>query len=244
MASSFSHTPNHAVPALYAQRLGFKLDELRLQGSLVFTDQAWVESEVGEHWIAAARLAVQNGRVVISELRIFPRDRSLGGGVRGLWRGEILGPRAEVPEGGLTSTLLRSVRLPKYQAHAVAVVAAWRRAGVERLEQSGLPGTDLDVESRPRKMGRPDRFYAELAADYVRSLAKSRRPIAEIVKRRKLSPERVRDMVHEARERKLLSPGRQGAPSGYLLPLAERLIGIRHRKRRQARRGRRREADK
>jgi hypothetical protein len=90
----FSHTPNHIVPVWSAQNLGFKADDLRRDGPLVFTAQAWLEVEVGEDWRAAARLAVQDGRVVISELRVFPRDRPLRGGVPGLWRGEILGPRA------------------------------------------------------------------------------------------------------------------------------------------------------
>jgi hypothetical protein len=236
----FSHTPNHAVPASYAQRLGFDLDALRREGPLVYTDQTWVESEVGEHWIAAARLAVQDGRVIISEIRVFPRDRPLGAGVRGLWSGEVLGPRAVVPPGGLTSSLLRAVRLPNYRAHAIDVVTGWQAALGVPLSESGLPGARTQLAARRPRAGRPDRFYAELAAEYVRALATSRRPVADIARRRKLTPEKIRDMVHEARERKLLSPGRQGAPDGYLLPAAEQLLGIRRQFRREPRKGRHR----
>ncbi len=171
---------------------------------------------------------------MISELRVFPRDRPLRGGVPGLWRGEILGTRAPVPSGGLTSALLRNIRLPRYAAHAAAVVAEWRAAGVpadgDEQALQGLAESEQPGRARPkRRAGRPDRFYADLAAEYVRTLSESRRPVADIAKRRKLPPAQVRDMIHEARERQLLSPGRQGALGGYLLPRAEALLGIRRR---------------
>jgi hypothetical protein len=240
----FSSTPNHVVPAWFAQRLGFSLNELRRVGPLVYTDQTWLEVDVADDWRAAVRLAVQDGRVVVSELRVFPQDRPLGGGVTGLWRGEVLGPRAPVPAGGLTSALLRRVRMPRYAAHAAAVVESWRQAVHDESAREALPGVREGGEDRavptPARIrgGRPDRFYAELAKEYVRVLATSRRPIADIARRRKLPPAQVRDMIHEARVRALLSEGRQGASGGYLMPRAERLLGVRRRVQAPPRRGR------
>ena len=239
LKTRFSHTPNHVVPIWFARRLGFSIKELRWQGECVYTDQTWLEVEVDKDWTAAARLAVQDGRVIVSELRVFPRDRELGAGVAGLWRGEVLGPRATVPVGGLKSELLRRVRLPKYAARAEEVVEAWRRAGgmPEDSARDSLPGLEASTPGR-RRPRRPDRFYAELAAEYVRTLEQgSRRPVEDVRKRRRLSAAQVRDMIHEARGRGLLSPGQQGAPGGYLLPKAEQLLGIHRRVKQEPRKG-------
>jgi hypothetical protein len=239
-----SYTPNHPVPAWTAETLGFDLRTLRREknSELVWTEQRWLEVDVGSAWTAAARLAVQNGRVVISELRVFPRDRP--GSVPGLWSGEILGPMATVPAGGLTSTLLRKVPIPGYASFAAARIAHWRQAG-------GLPAESADLalpgvapfgrkESTRRRAGKPDRFYAEVAAEYVRLLTKrSRRPVADLAKRRGLKPAQARDAIRTARERQLLSWGHWGKPDGYLTQRAEQLLGIRPRQiKPEARKGR------
>lgn len=239
LKTRFRHAPNHVVPAWVAQRLGFSLNELRREDQLVYTDQTWLEVEVDKDWTAAARLAVQEGRVIVSELRVFPRDRELGAGVAGLWRGEVLGTHATVPVGGLKSELLRRVRIPKYAARARDVVESWRRAGgmAEESARVSLPGLAASTPGR-RRTGRPDRFYAELAAEYVRTIEKgSRRPVEDIRTRRRLATAQVRDLIHEARERGFLSKGEQGAAGGYLLPKAEQLLGIRHRITRVPRKG-------
>jgi hypothetical protein len=236
-----SYTPNHPVPAWTAETLGFDLRTLRREenSEIVWTEQTWLEVDVGSAWTAAARLAVQNGRVVISELRVFPRDRP--GRVPGLWSGEILGRMATVPAGGITSTLLRKIPIPSYASLAASRIAQWRQAGGLPAESAdlALPGVAPFGRKR-RRAGKPDRFYAEVAAEYVRLRTKrSRRPVADLAQRRNLKPAQARDAIRTARERQLLSWGHPGKPDGYLTQRAEQLLGIRPRQiKPEARKGR------
>jgi hypothetical protein len=91
-----------------------------------------------------------------------------------------------------------------------------------------LPGADT-VAPRPRErrnVGRDDRFYARLAAEYVQRLAAgSVHPVKDLAAKRGETPGRIRDQLHEARVRGLLSKGEAGKRGGYLLPRARQLLG-------------------
>ncbi len=70
--------------------------------------------------------------------------------------------------------------------------------------------------------GRPDKFYAQIAQEYVNLWTTGRpHPIAEISTRRSIPKGKVRDMVREARRRGLLTPGTgRGRIGGQLTPRA------------------------
>jgi hypothetical protein len=201
------------------------------QSRRVLKGDVWVEVPLNAEWRAAARLVAQDGQMVLAEVRVFPLEpgpRSLLGGH---WSAELLGARASVPAGGLTARTLRSVRLGEYQKQFRQILAWLReRYGRKLFEQDAIQALGLTPpdEARPRparRAGRPDRFYAGLAAQYVAMVERgSRRPVAEIAARRGLPAARVRDMLHEARERKLLTPGFPGKSAGALMPRAEGLV--------------------
>jgi hypothetical protein len=92
-------------------------------------------------------------------------------------------------------------------------------------------GAELQLERlvaprpRPRRStGRDDLPYARLARDYVTANRGSRSPVKDLAEARGERPARIRDMVHEARERGLLSPANSGVRGGVLLPRAEALL--------------------
>src|SRR5437870_6095063 len=113
------------VPAGAAGRWGVDPKAARPLGDglvAVAVPQIWVEVPF-EAWTAAYRLAVQGGALVIAELRLFP-----GGAARaadepiGLWAGEALGAGATVPAGGLTSRLIKRLRLGEHHRHHARVL--------------------------------------------------------------------------------------------------------------------------
>ena len=65
----------------------------------------------------------------------------------------------------------------------------------------GTPGT-------PR--GRPDRFYADIAAEYQDQTRRSRRPAADLADRHGVPASTAHRWIKEARRRGLLAPGRPG----------------------------------
>lgn len=217
----------------------------------VLVGDVWLEVHVADGWVAASRLAVQAGRLVVAEVRVFPdEDTALRReNPPGRWSAEVLGVNAVVPPGGLTARLLHSVRLGEYPQHLRDVIKfVSERLGVQAFEPGGsLAALGLAPEiERPRarrKFGREDRDYAELAREYVRLIEQgSRRPNAEIAaQRRKLLPDtfrrdtrgltekqvvaKVTGWLHEARNRGLLAPkeAKQGRPEGTLTAFAERV---------------------
>jgi hypothetical protein len=51
-------------------------------------------------WVAAYRLLVEEGRLIVAELRVFPAEQDRDAGS---WSGELLGDNAKAPRGGLTA---------------------------------------------------------------------------------------------------------------------------------------------
>jgi hypothetical protein len=191
--------------------------------------EAWIEIPLGNEWTAACRLLPQNGVPVIGELRIFPYDPSERRHSAGRWSGEFAGKRAHVPAGGLSSRLLRTLRLSLSGA-------LWKRYRHQLLE---LPGDQTWLSSyhgfslgagnqpkRPYRRGRPDIFYARLAQRYCKLFDSGvRNPVQSIAGSIKESPSKVRDMILQARKRGLLTrPPKQGRMGGLLTPKAKIIL--------------------
>jgi hypothetical protein len=210
---------------------------------------AWVEDVItdphGARWVVAAWVVAGRGRPVIGELRVYPATAQTGKAQTarkartareaGQWDRT---PSA-VPPGGLERRLLVQVPLGRYVPAVMARVseAATQPGGAPAVYATGanlawvdkiLPGAaSLAPRPRPeRNVGRSDAFYAELAAAYVQRLAEgSVSPVQDLAAKRGKTAGRIRDLLHEARVRGLLSQGEAGRRGGYLLPRARQVLG-------------------
>src|SRR5215472_13837215 len=196
---------------------------------------AWITERVidrhGGRWRAAFRVAVREGQVVVAEVRAFPDPADAEAGRSGEWGHEL----AAVPVQGLDARTVKQIRLGRIPAWVLATLSSdaqnpnphWRKiSGV--MNQFMLPGAEtVTARPRPRRAtGRDDRFYAALAAEYTTVIASGERhPVKALAARRGESPAHIRDWLHEARVRGLLSPAAQvGVPGGLLLPAAVALL--------------------
>lgn len=170
-----------------------------------------LEDEGGERWRAEARLASAGQRLVIAELRISPAD-----------------PQKPLLR-GLEARLLRRVPIRDFLLYAQALMSGAAEPGPATqlfrgiLQRVIFPG--FATRPRPRRrVGRDDRFFAELAAAYIAHARRSRSPVKDLAKLRRETPARIRDQLHEARVRGLLSEGDRGRPGGMLLPYGLALL--------------------
>jgi hypothetical protein len=190
--------------------------------------ETWIEVPVSQ-WIVAYRVVEDHGRVALGELRVFPGEPGRPG--PGQWSGELLGPRARVPKGGITAGLLRQVRVRAYSVKMSDIVKRLRTEapGLAPLVGWGVSERTAHEErglgQRRGPKGRPPLFYAQVARDYVKAVERgSLRPVAHVALRRGVSNSKGRDMIRRARELGLLSlegPGRRG---GVLLEPATELL--------------------
>lgn len=194
-------------------------------------DLVTVELPIDKRWTSALRLALQDGHLVVAEVRVFPNEPSRR--AAGLWSYEELGAAAKVPRGGLTTGLLRKVKLGSYVRYARRTLEALTKRLAEYLEHAPA-GTGAEfyralaspaAPPARRRRGRPDRFYARLAAGYLRAWEHgSRRPVAELADQHGVPQPQMRDMLHEARERGLLTKGDPGKSGGALTAPARALL--------------------
>jgi hypothetical protein len=198
---------------------------------------AWVEDVItsphGSRWAVAVWIVERRGRPVIGEVRVYPATPQTR--KPGRWDGT---PR-DVPVGGLERRLLVKVPLGRYAPAVMGWIsaAATRPGGAPAVYTTGpnlawvdriLPGAaSLAPRPRPeRPVGRSDAYYAELAAAYVERLAAgSVSPVKDLAAKRGETPGRIRDLLHEARVRGLLSKGEAGKRGGYLTPRARQVLG-------------------
>jgi hypothetical protein len=180
----------------------------------------------GAPWWAAARVAVRDGRVLIGELRVFPDTGDVAAAREGEWSRDV----AAVSPHGLEARTLKQIRLGSVPAFLLAFLsrgaqdpsAPWRKIA-RFLNSLILPGSETLERPRPRRAtGRDDRFYAALAAEYTDAIAADERhPVKALAARRREPSAHVRDLLHEARVRGLLSPAKKaGVRGGLLLPAA------------------------
>ena len=140
------------------------------------------------------------------------------------------------PNGGLelTARLLRSLPVGEMTAYARQVMLS--NAELLSRHQSGAARgahwkKALAEVPRPGRRGRPDLFYAQIAAMYVDELPSSKRPVAAVAEELKYSADTVSGWLDEARRRRLLtrppkSNGRRsgGRAAGQLTANAIRLL--------------------
>lgn len=173
-------------------------------------------------WYVSAIFLEEEGQLVMAELKVFPGPGPKSDGRRsarrkpGDWSGRQDALR-EVPDGGVSARLLRCIRLTDLQQLVMSELPATSGA-------AGQPARSARV-GRPGSAGRPDRQYAEWAFRYAKKLAEgSRSPIKDLAAEHGRSPGQVRDLIHDARVRGLLSKERQGRAAGSLTPKAIQLL--------------------
>jgi hypothetical protein len=166
-------------------------------------------------WEVSVHLEVVGGRLVVTDLRVSQR--------------RFRRRNAPPPEGGITSRILRSVRVAELVEEARA---AGRRQSKPAGGSRALRGADpvaqlLDAHERAMaQIGKSkggvtgrrrhrDEEYLAWAAAYVACLADgSTTPIAELARKYGVSRDTVRDRIHVARTRKLLTDVPEGARIG------------------------------
>lgn len=203
-------------------------------------EHVWLEVPIGDGWLAALRLAVQDGRPVISELRIFPDEP--GRPNAGEWSVEKFGHEAQVPRGGLTTRKLRHVRLYDYLTRHLPNLTNFRVQWLRDAYVGKQPRTDDEVAFLPRGMtaaaergpgGSEDAvreaFLARVAAMYVDCYRQGdRTPVMTTARRLGIGGTRpreyVRDLLNQARAQKLLTKPGAGITGGELTPKALKLL--------------------
>lgn len=193
-------------------------------------------------WDSYVRFDAQSGHPVVAELRILPRT-----GTPGVlshhdphaddWLIVTQGgtPEVATPEGGLTARALRRVHLGRARELAYEQLDKWidrerRHPGWQRLPTTFTVDA-ISAPRRPGRKGRDDRFYATVASAYVGALKRgSRQPVVEAAQALGeatggfYASTYVRDLLHEARRRELLTRPPRGRAGGQLTEKALALL--------------------
>jgi hypothetical protein len=192
----------------------------------------WVVLPLDDDWDSYVRFEADDGHPVIAELRVLPRLDTPGVSAHrdkqaDRWVTVTLGqaPEAAVPSGGLTARALRRVHLGRAIELAYEQLDRW----LERDQRHGSPLPSkftreaVNVPRRPGRKGRDDRFYAVIAAAYVDALKRgSHQPVRAAARTLSESsggiyePAYVRDLLHVARRRGLLTRPPKGRAGGEL----------------------------
>ena len=174
----------------------------------IFVNDVWIEQDVGP-WRVACRVSLSQGRVVISEVRVFPaEDRRPYG--RGHWSAEGLGIFAPVPAGGLNSRLLRQMSIGSH----LLLARTLPPDDVRQLPARGwlFPKQKPARRNKPgtrQRRGRPqlpDAVYQKLLRQYDQLIgAGDKSPCVTLARRWRWSHSRVRSAIHRANKRGITS---------------------------------------
>lgn len=196
-------------------------------------------------WDSYAQLVSQDGHPVVAQLRILPRPhgRTSWGLITAVMDDEVHPERAsddatsievpgemlpaDPPEGGLTSRALRNVHLGQALEMAYEVLGGWlgneKDGVVTSLSSAGFTADAARIRRRPGRKGRGDRYYATVAAAYVDALRqRSRQPVVDAARTLTeatggtYKASYVRDLLHVARTRGLLTRPPKGRAGGEL----------------------------
>lgn len=128
-----------------------------------------------------------------------------------------------VPGRGLSARQLRQVPVGELHAYAMRDL----RGAITGFPSMNAWKATLATDHRPGRRGRPDRFYAELAADYVALLTSgSKAPVKELAEGAGYSESQIRNLLHEARSKRraVLTATPNGRAGGALTEKAKRLL--------------------
>lgn len=207
-------------------------------GSDKTAHHAWVESALDSDWMVAYRIVPgQHREPVVAELRIFRREH-IEGRPAGQWSADVLGIDAAAPGQGITADVIRRVSVSDHRrvgrqfakwldAVAPAVLSAQLRN--QRRAPNEPKGKKAGEPESRAKPGRPpvhdEQFFAKLARDYAELVRfGSATPTKKLAEQRNLTPSRMRALLHDARERGMLSKAAKGRSGGGLTDSAAAML--------------------
>ncbi len=189
--------------------------------------EAWVEEPLPGGWIAAFRILPDpDGSPTVAELRVFPDHARRSAG---RWAPEhpMVNAREHVPRGGLTSRLLREIKVPGAVLFTQRLMdeyaKGWAALGADAVSELFEPHGLTDEGP---KRGRPplsDLELARAARIYERAV-KDGQPIDRVREELGVSEDTARKRVGMARKRGLLTEAPPGRPGGRLTPKAKALL--------------------
>jgi hypothetical protein len=206
----------------------------------------WFEQELDGQWRVAYRLTAQHGRLVVSEVRLFPADRTLvprppagtaqatyrsPAAEAGHWPGSRQGFHARCPAGGVTTRVVRALRIGR----DLASVNRYHRQLAKQLPQMfaaghtfALVGVEKPIArgTQPRR-GRPpegDLKYARAAHTYVEACAEGTHPVEAVAHRFEITTPTARVWIQVARRRGLLTATAPGVAGGSVTPRARAIL--------------------
>jgi hypothetical protein len=161
-------------------------------------------------WAYAMQIRMEQGRWVVAALRVFPEAELLDSNRMKYLKSGPITDRA-IPPGGLTARQLRQISFQEPLAPYNGLMKAAKKIA-DQYKITSPQTSDYDL--------------ARIAEIYVDVLRRgSRRSNQDRAKRTGLSPSQVRDAIHKARARGLLTPSRgQGFAGGELTPTAADLL--------------------
>jgi len=192
-------------------------------------------------WQLLIRISEQDGRATISELSILAGAHPQANGesvefmsdeaFEALRRSAV---REPIPQGGINHRLLRSIRLANAFARASGALSAIDQESGGAVFQGSLLGRHSlrrAALSQPAPVGghheRTDLQLVRVAAAYLSAIQDgSISPRAEAARLlgRGWTPARVRDHLHTARNRGLLTDAPHGRAGGQLTPKGQQLL--------------------
>jgi hypothetical protein len=187
-------------------------------------------------WRFDYRFIEQDSEIVVSELRIAPAPR---GGTEEQWHSRTRErpkrrkgssyEEPDVPADGLTARTVRNGLSFMLALDGARFRGQFdlRQSGVPRREGSFFTDEALNAPQRVGRRGRPDRHYAALAKAYVDAVESGAAAPVDAVARRvgkNWSHDRVRDALHRARQRGLLTKPPRGRAGGQLTDKALALL--------------------
>lgn len=212
-----------------------RLEPARIDRLVARDAEVWVEEPLPDGWIAAFRiLPAPDGSPMIGEARVFPGHPRRGAG-RWAPETDLAGdPRQYIPRGGLTSRLLRKVKVPGAVLFTHRLMReyaeGWAHLGVDAQRELFEP-YGLESEPRPRSgPGRPplsDLEMARAVGAYVDALERgSRTPVPDVAAELGVSVDTARAHLGKARKRKppFLTPPPPGRAGGRMTPECEAVL--------------------
>ena len=220
------HAEQAGVPLKEMKRLYAKWKKTN-KVRRVTVDDFWFEMVLDDEWAVAYRIVAQPVGLAVGEVRVFPVEQAWREGKTppGEWSGVLRGTKALVPRGGVTSRLLRQVRIDRNIWYCLKILKAVtkRRGTVDRpgqpghgrafvayaLERSGVRTQRMEptpIEARGRSRGRPRvpaKEYARLARAYQRlvlSGARGKQLHEALASKLGLTLSQVRNRIARGRE--------------------------------------------
>jgi hypothetical protein len=197
------------------------------------TTDTSVVFEAFDDWCVGLRIDMREGEMAVGEVRIFPtrqlRDQALQRMSDAAFRAEggaTAALPASVPAGGLDAMSLKSLPFGRLIRQALADVSKFAHVAEELdLAPEGWGNQVENALPRPGPRGHPQRFFAEVAGEYLELIRQGdSRPNETLARRHTVAPSTGQGWIKTARREGLLTSAGRGRPGGRLTAKATALL--------------------